>query len=68
MQQRRHFVSETNEYRAYIIGPDGHIQGRFDLICTDDDAARERAKQLVNGHDIELWQAARKIATFAHKQ
>ena len=52
------------DYRAYILGPDGHIQSRVDIVCEDDEAAKERAKQLVDGHDVELWQSARHIATF----
>ena len=56
------------EYRVYVIGPDGHVQDRIDLECADDDAAIERAKQLVDGRDIELWQLARKIATFESKK
>ena len=52
------------DYRAYILGPDGHIQNRVDIVCEDDEAAKERAKQLVDGHDVELWQSARHIATF----
>jgi hypothetical protein len=52
------------EYRAYLMGPDGHVQSRVDLVCEHDEAARERAKQLVDGHDVELWQLDRKIATF----
>src|SRR5882757_35667 len=52
------------DYRAYIPGPDGHIQNRVDIVCEDDEAAKERAKQLVDGHDVELWQSARHIATF----
>jgi len=57
------------EYRAYLVGQDGHIQHRIDLICADDDAAKERADILVNGcdSDIELWQCDRMIATFVHK-
>lgn len=56
------------EYRAYILGPDGHIQSRVDLICADQNTAIEHAKQLVDGHDVELWELDRKIATFPHKQ
>jgi hypothetical protein len=51
------------EYQAYVIGEDGHIEQRIDLTCADDDAARERAESLVDGHAIELWQSDRKIAT-----
>jgi hypothetical protein len=49
-------------------GPDGHVRGRVDLQCKDDAAAKERAKQLVDGHDIELWQLDPKIATFERKK
>jgi hypothetical protein len=51
------------EYRAYILAPDGQITGAVDLKCPNDEAA----KQLVDGHDVELWQGARKIQTFKHK-
>jgi hypothetical protein len=57
-----------NEYRAYIIGPDGHIVERVDLLCPDDDAAKDRAKQLVDGHDVELWQFSRRMAAFKHEE
>jgi hypothetical protein len=58
----------VNEYRIYLIGSDGHIKSRVDLICADDEAAKEHAKQLVDGHDVELWQLDRKIATFTCNQ
>jgi hypothetical protein len=62
-------VPHMPDYRAYIIGPDGRVQGRVDLTsCQDDDAAREHAAQLVDGHDIELWDGGRKIETLPHKQ
>ncbi|WP_426536674.1 hypothetical protein [Bradyrhizobium sp. McL0615] len=43
------------EYKVYAIGPDGHIILRIDLVCDDDAAAKERARQLVDAHPIELW-------------
>ena len=55
------------EYCAYIIGPDGHIQQRIDLLCADDNAAKVQARQLANGHDVELWQRDRQVATFTSK-
>jgi hypothetical protein len=36
------------EYRAYIIGHDGHIQKRFEFYCSDDEKAKDRAKQYVD--------------------
>jgi hypothetical protein len=55
------------EYRAYIVGSDGHFSDFRVIECADDDEAMEQARQLVEGHDIHLWQRARKIATFKHK-
>ena len=55
------------EYRVYIIGVDGHFFNAVPLECSDDADAKERAKQLVDGHDVELWQRDRKIARFNHK-
>jgi len=51
-------------YYAYIIGDDGHITGRVQVICDDDAEAKRLAKQLVDGHAVELWQEGRHIATF----
>ncbi len=42
-------------YRVYVIGTDRHFKDAVDLDCADDDAAKESAKQFVDGHDIELW-------------
>jgi len=63
-------AAQMAEYRAYLIGKDGLSQHRIDLICADDDAAKECANLLVDDcdSDIELWQFDRKIATFVHKQ
>jgi hypothetical protein len=52
------------DYRAYIIGQDGHFVRAIQLVCPDDDTAKEYTKQLVNGHDVELWQGDRKIEVF----
>ena len=51
------------EYRAYVIGLDGRIELRVDLFCSDDEEARERARQLVNGRDVELWKGVDRIET-----
>jgi hypothetical protein len=57
-----------SQYRAYIIGSDGEFLNSVSLECAADDVAVKRAKQLVGGHHIELWQYTRKIATLAHNR
>jgi hypothetical protein len=61
-------ASVMAHYRAYLIGCDGHSKKAVDLNFTDDNAARKRAEQMVDGHDVELWEHPRRIARFASKQ
>jgi hypothetical protein len=56
------------EYRAYLIGDDGHFYDVFQLICADDAEAIEMAMRLVIDRDVELWQLDRKIGTFSLKR
>jgi hypothetical protein len=51
------------EYRAYLVDSDDHFYEAVPLICVDDAEAIETAKRLAVGHDVELWQLDRKIAT-----
>jgi hypothetical protein len=51
------------EYRAFLIGPDGHFEGVEPIICADDEAAVAAAKRLLDRHDIEVWQGTRKVST-----
>ncbi|MCK1653842.1 hypothetical protein IVA88_20700 [Bradyrhizobium sp. 149] len=55
------------EYRAYVMGQDGHIESRIDIVCRDEIEAKARAKALVDGHDIELWHGDRVIANYRHE-
>jgi hypothetical protein len=48
----------VQEYRAYIVGHDGHFISYRAFFCDSDNDATEWAKQLVDGHDVELWNAA----------
>jgi hypothetical protein len=52
------------EYRAYVIGEDGHITNRVDIRCSDENEARRLAKVAVDGHAVELWQHDRFIERF----
>lgn len=52
-------------YRAYILDHNGHIMGVREIDAPDDDAAIEKAKQYVDGHDFELWERGRLITRLA---
>lgn len=56
------------DYRAYIIGDDGHFIGAEMLtIAADDAAAIEAAKRLVDKHDVELWDRDRLVVRLKGK-
>jgi hypothetical protein len=42
-------------YRVYVLDDHGKLVAGVNLGCTDDDAAKEHAKQLADGQEVELW-------------
>lgn len=56
------------DYRAYIMGHDGHILRPVELQCENDEAAKEQAQQLVDGHDVELWSGDRFVVKLTKEQ
>ena len=61
-------IPQINEYRAYTIGPDGHITASRAFKCADDSDAIVWAKQLIDGYDIELWSGERFVARVEHQE
>ena len=59
---------QRHGYYAYVIGDDGHICNRIDVLCDNDEEAKRCAEQLVDGHPIELWQEARRVAIIHPKK
>jgi hypothetical protein len=57
-----------SEYRAYLIGRNGHIQGYEPLNCPDDAAAVAAAKRLISAHGVEVWQDDRKVVTLGEPE
>jgi hypothetical protein len=57
------------EYRAYMIGIDGHRfikAAQFLSDHPDDATALKAAEQIVDRHDVELWDCARLVARIDH--
>lgn len=55
-------------YRLYTVGRGGHFTDAKDVECSGDELAIERARQLANGHCIELWEQSRFIGLIAQNQ
>lgn len=56
-------------YRAYILGGKGHrfrLANEFAKDHVDDAAALREAKKLIDGHDVEIWEAGRLVARLDH--
>jgi hypothetical protein len=55
------------EYRAYVIGNDGHFSGFALLVCADDVEAIAKATRIFEEHDIELWSGPRLVVRIERK-
>lgn len=55
------------EYRACLVNEDGSVARSVQLVCPDDDTAKEYARQLADGHAIELWQGEKQIGRFVRR-
>jgi hypothetical protein len=55
-------------YSAFQLDPTGHVAGRIDLNCTDDEDAKRRAEMLVDPCGLELWEDDRMIAVVQKKK
>jgi hypothetical protein len=47
------------QYRAYTVDDDGHFIRYRGFVCARDEDAVVWAKQLQDGHPIELWSGHR---------
>jgi hypothetical protein len=61
-------AAQVNEYRAYTVGIDGHFTASRAFTCANDADAIVWAKQLVDGHDVELWSGERFIIKLEHQE
>ena len=56
------------DYRLYgLDGVDKVASGMW-LEADDDQAAIEAAKEMMDGHDCELWQGRRRVARIPHQR
>jgi hypothetical protein len=51
-------------YRAVEMTSEGEAALRIDLHCVDMQAAKKRARQLVQDRPVELWEGPMLIAKF----
>jgi hypothetical protein len=49
-------------YSIFAVGPNGHFVWAKEIMGSSDAAALERARQLLDQLDLEVWSGGRKIA------
>jgi hypothetical protein len=54
--------NDMQHYRAFQLDYTGHVIGRIDLSCLDDEDAMKQAQRLLDFYDIELWRLDRRVA------
>ena len=55
------------EYRVFTVGDDGHFTASRAFTCAGDADAIVWAKQLIDGHDLELWSGERFVVKLEKK-
>ena len=53
-----------HQYRIYAFREDGHFSTVRRLECTDRDQAVQKARQILDGQDGELWESEHVIARY----
>ena len=54
-------------FRLLTLGPNRKIEAANDIECADEEEAIAQATQLLDGHDMELWQHGHFIQFFKSK-
>jgi len=50
------------KYRIFTVGHDQHFVGVPEIVeCVDDNEAVDKAMQLMNGLDVEIWDHERMV-------
>ena len=55
------------EYRIYTVGIDGHFISFEPFVGDDDEQAVEKAKQILDGHDLQIWSGPRYVRSLESK-
>lgn len=58
--------SRVPEYRVYELSHGNQIAGMRVVVSDSDRDAIEKAKALLDSHDIEIWQGARVVTRLRH--
>jgi hypothetical protein len=60
-------LTPMHSCRAYLFDADGHVIDRIDLTCGDDESAKARAKEFLEGHVVELWDGGSRRSSLVAK-
>lgn len=58
------FQDAEPKYRATLVGAQGIVVSTIRIAASDDVEARKKAKALVDGHAVDLWEGLRFIDHF----
>ena len=67
LRDRARIVMNMIDYHVYTLGKNGHLTGRVDLKCPNDEAAEKRVRLLMDRDDVELWRLDGRVVVFCTK-
>ena len=50
-------------YRFRIVKPSNELMAQREHECSNDEAAATKARTLCSGHNVEVWEGSRWVAT-----
>ena len=56
------------DYRAFVMEPDGRIRDRFEFWAEDDEKEEHARQYVVDGHAVEVWHRAERIAELKNEK
>lgn len=64
----RSISGRPRAYRAFLLNQFGAVASAVILDVEDDEAAKAAAQSLVNRFGLELWERARRLASFPPRE
>jgi hypothetical protein len=60
-------MATQKAYQLFILTMEGQVRQHYEIKCSDDSDAKERAKRFYTTYPVELWDGPRRVAHIPSK-